>query len=64
MQDLIIAYEELKQRAGKLDFIDLLLKVRNLVRDDAARKAAQGARIAADDRGSAKVEGRGARRGR
>jgi len=34
MQDLIIAYEELKQRAGKLDFVDLLLKVRNLVRDD------------------------------
>ncbi|HXM40242.1 MAG TPA: UvrD-helicase domain-containing protein [Bryobacteraceae bacterium] len=34
MQDLVEAYRELKQRAGKLDFDDLLLLVRNLVRDD------------------------------
>ena len=35
MQDLVEAYNERKQRAGKLDFLDLLLLVRNLVRDDA-----------------------------
>jgi ATP-dependent helicase/nuclease subunit A len=34
MQDLVAAYSERKQRAGKLDFLDLLLMVRNLVRDD------------------------------
>jgi ATP-dependent exoDNAse (exonuclease V) beta subunit len=34
MQDLVAAYSERKQRAGKLDFDDLLLLVRNLVRDD------------------------------
>jgi len=34
MQDLAAAYSECKQRAGKLDFDDLLLLVRNLVRDD------------------------------
>jgi ATP-dependent helicase/nuclease subunit A len=31
--DLCARYEELKRRAGKLDFIDLLIKTRNLVRD-------------------------------
>ena len=35
MQDFVAAYGERKQRAGKLDFLDLLLLVRNLVRDDA-----------------------------
>jgi ATP-dependent exoDNAse (exonuclease V) beta subunit len=30
------AYEELKTRAGKLDFLDLLLLTRNLLRDDRA----------------------------
>jgi ATP-dependent helicase/nuclease subunit A len=35
MQDFVEAYRERKQRAGKLDFLDLLLLVRNLVRDDA-----------------------------
>jgi ATP-dependent helicase/nuclease subunit A len=34
MQDLEAAYNQRKQRAGKLDFDDLLLLVRNLVRDD------------------------------
>jgi ATP-dependent helicase/nuclease subunit A len=34
MQDLVAGYRECKQRAGKLDFDDLLLLVRNLVRDD------------------------------
>jgi ATP-dependent helicase/nuclease subunit A len=34
MQDLVAAYTERKQRAGKLDFDDLLLLVRNLVRGD------------------------------
>ena len=34
MQDLVAAYRERKKRAGKLDFLDLLLLVRNLVRDD------------------------------
>jgi ATP-dependent exoDNAse (exonuclease V) beta subunit len=34
MQDFVAAYTERKQRAGKLDFLDLLLLVRNLVRDD------------------------------
>ncbi len=32
-------YEESKQRAGKLDFLDLLLIARNLVRDNAAVRA-------------------------
>ena len=35
MQDFVQAYTDRKQRAGKLDFLDLLLLVRNLVRDDA-----------------------------
>jgi ATP-dependent exoDNAse (exonuclease V) beta subunit len=35
MQDFVLAYTERKQRAGKLDFLDLLLLVRNLVRDNA-----------------------------
>ena len=34
MQELCAAYSECKQQAGKLDFEDLLLLVRNLVRDD------------------------------
>jgi ATP-dependent exoDNAse (exonuclease V) beta subunit len=32
MQDLVRAYTDLKKRAGKLDFLDLLLLVRDLVR--------------------------------
>jgi ATP-dependent exoDNAse (exonuclease V) beta subunit len=35
----VIAYEKLKLRAGRLDFLDLLLKARNLVRDNAAVRA-------------------------
>jgi ATP-dependent helicase/nuclease subunit A len=31
---VVIAYEQLKERAGYLDFFDLLLRVRNLVRDN------------------------------
>jgi len=34
MRDLIDAYEKLKHSAGKLDFADLLLKARNLIRDN------------------------------
>jgi ATP-dependent exoDNAse (exonuclease V) beta subunit len=33
---LVSDYEELKTRSGKLDFLDLLLKTRNLLRDDHA----------------------------
>ena len=34
MRDLIDGYEHLKQTAGKLDFADLLLKTRKLIRDN------------------------------
>ena len=34
LRPLVGAYEALKTRAGKLDFLDLLLRTRNLVRDD------------------------------
>lgn len=34
MQELTLLYEEFKSRAGKLDFVDLLLRARNLIRDD------------------------------
>src|ERR1035438_3767475 len=34
MRDLVAAYSERKKRAGKLDFLDLLMLVRNLVRDN------------------------------
>ena len=34
MQGIVNGYDKLKQRGGKLDFLDLLLLVRNLVRDD------------------------------
>ncbi len=36
LRPLVSAYEALKRRAGKLDFLDLLLVTRNLVRDDAS----------------------------
>jgi len=36
MQDLIDRYETLKRRQGMLDFLDLLLLVRNLLRDNTA----------------------------
>jgi ATP-dependent helicase/nuclease subunit A len=35
MQDLIELYEDLKVRSGKVDFQDLLIRTRNLIRDDA-----------------------------
>jgi ATP-dependent helicase/nuclease subunit A len=35
MRSLVDEYNERKQRAGKLDFVDLLIAVRDLVRDDA-----------------------------
>ena len=35
MQDFVEAYRQRKQRAGKLDFLDLLLLVRDLVRENA-----------------------------
>ena len=34
MQGLVNGYDRLKQRGGKLDFLDLLILVRNLIRDD------------------------------
>jgi ATP-dependent helicase/nuclease subunit A len=33
MWDLVVQYDQLKRRAGKLDFVDLLLLARDLVRD-------------------------------
>ena len=38
-------YRELKERAGRLDFLDLLLTARNLVRDNAAVRAELQARF-------------------
>ena len=35
MWDVVTRYDALKRRAGKLDFVDLLLLTRNLVRDNA-----------------------------
>ena len=35
MRGLVDEYNDRKQRAGKLDFVDLLISVRDLVRDDA-----------------------------
>jgi ATP-dependent exoDNAse (exonuclease V) beta subunit len=35
MWDLVVRYDQLKRRAGKLDFVDLLLLARDLVRDKA-----------------------------
>jgi ATP-dependent helicase/nuclease subunit A len=35
MRSLVDEYNDRKQRAGKLDFVDLLIAVRDLVRDDA-----------------------------
>jgi len=35
MLTLVDGYDELKRRGGKLDFLDLLLRARDLVRDDA-----------------------------
>src|SRR5207247_649356 len=34
MQDLIDTYEDLKARSGKVDFVDLLVRTRNVIRDD------------------------------
>jgi ATP-dependent helicase/nuclease subunit A len=43
LRQSIVAYENLKERGGKLDFFDLLLKARNLLRDDATvRRDMQG----------------------
>lgn len=39
MQDLIDLYDQLKRRAGKLDFVDLLIQVRELVRGNAEVRA-------------------------
>ncbi|MEM7353874.1 MAG: UvrD-helicase domain-containing protein [Acidobacteriota bacterium] len=35
LREVITDYEELKRRAGQLDFLDLLLRTRDLIRDDA-----------------------------
>ena len=34
LRPVIVAYEEMKQRAGRLDFLDLLLRARDLIRED------------------------------
>jgi ATP-dependent exoDNAse (exonuclease V) beta subunit len=39
LQSAIRAYEQLKARAGRLDFLDLLIKTRDLIRDDAGVRA-------------------------
>lgn len=36
LQPVIAAYEEAKRKAGRLDFLDLLVRARDLVRDDAS----------------------------
>jgi ATP-dependent exoDNAse (exonuclease V) beta subunit len=42
MQDLIAFYEDMKARSGKVDFVDLLVRTRNLLRDnDDVRKLLQ-----------------------
>ena len=38
LQPLVQRYEAAKRRAGKLDFLDLLLRTRDLVRDDGAAR--------------------------
>ncbi len=43
--EVVEAYGDLKERAGCLDFIDLLVRARNLVRDDAAVRADLQARF-------------------
>src|SRR5262249_11273630 len=35
LQPALVAYEELKARGGRVDFLDLLIKARDLVRDNA-----------------------------
>ena len=43
LADLIVAYDEAKQAQGALDFLDLLVRARDLVRDDRkARRSFQG----------------------
>ncbi|MDX1393501.1 MAG: UvrD-helicase domain-containing protein [Gemmatimonadota bacterium] len=39
LRPVIETYEELKRREGRLDFVDLLLRTRDLLRDDAAIRA-------------------------
>jgi ATP-dependent exoDNAse (exonuclease V) beta subunit len=34
MQELIDIYEDMKARSGKVDFVDLLVRTRNVIRDD------------------------------
>jgi ATP-dependent helicase/nuclease subunit A len=45
LQPLVAEYERLKARAGKLDFLDLLIRTRDLVRDDPAVRAELQARF-------------------
>jgi ATP-dependent helicase/nuclease subunit A len=43
LRPLVVAYDELKKRAGKLDFLDLLLLARDLVKDQpSVRRELQG----------------------
>jgi ATP-dependent exoDNAse (exonuclease V) beta subunit len=39
LSPIVARYDHLKQRTGKLDFLDLLLRARDLVRDDRAARA-------------------------
>ncbi len=45
LRDSVAAYEARKANAGALDFVDLLVRARDLVRDDAAVRAAMQARL-------------------
>jgi ATP-dependent exoDNAse (exonuclease V) beta subunit len=45
LRPLVAQYEELKGRAGKLDFLDLLVRARDLVKGDRAVRAALQARF-------------------
>src|SRR5213594_2494031 len=36
MQDLIDIYEDMKARSGKVDFVDLLVRTRDVIRDDSS----------------------------
>jgi superfamily I DNA/RNA helicase len=46
MRDLIDGYEHLKHTAGKLDFADLLLRARNLIRDNVEVRSFPPSKIA------------------
>jgi ATP-dependent exoDNAse (exonuclease V) beta subunit len=39
LQDLVDLYEDMKARSGKVDFVDLLVRTRDVIRDDASVRA-------------------------